>query len=136
MSEDIFVFDKVLSLIFEETKESDIDPVVYAVKYCELLKNEVDLYEISSGEKKFQNYSNLIEEIDKFQSKCVENCRTNYTILRQNLSNVVRDTLELQKMPKSKEKLEKTYEIRKVSIQLRRDVLGDNLVFFDKINGQ
>ena len=44
---------------------------------------------------------------DKFQSKCVENCRTNYTILRQNLSNVVRDTLELQKKPKSKEKLEK-----------------------------
>ena len=80
--------------------------MVYAVKYCELLKNEVDLYEISKGEKKFQNYSNLIEEIDKFQSKCVENCRTNYTILRQNLSNVVRDTLELQKIPKSKEKLD------------------------------
>ena len=132
-------FDKVLSSIYEETSDSEIDPVIYVSKYCELLKNEVDLFEnveISNGKVNSCRYLNLINQIEQFETKCVQNCRQNCKILEPKLKKILEDVLELSKLSKTKETIEKAYEIRKESTSLRREMFKDNLIFIDRLGNR
>ena len=137
MWHDFVIPDNALEVIYNETNDSEIDPVVYAIQFCALVKNEVDLYEntemIIQANYNPERYLKLINQIDQFRDKCVENCRKNYEIFGQRLKKILEDSLEISTMPKTKETIDKKFKIRKESIILRREIFDQNLIFLDKL---
>ena len=137
MLDNMFDFDKVLSLVYEETNDSNINPVAYVIKKCELLKNEVDLfYTLKCLENRTQSediHLKLIKEIQNFELKCVENCRKNFYNFQERFKKIVEDWLGILNEPTSKDLLNKKIHIRTESIHLRRDIFKLNLIFLNKI---
>ena len=137
MSKDIFCFDKVLSILYEETNDFEIDPVLYVVKYFESLKNQVDLFkniQIINGIHSSDKHLDSIKEIEKLEAICIENCRKNSQNFKERLKKVIEDTLELTSKPKSIVSLQRTYLIRLESIQLRKEILKQNLIFLERFD--
>ena len=134
MSQMFFGFDKVLSLIYEETNDPEINPVIYVIKHCELLKNQIDST-INKKDLKGKNVENdylvLINEINEFQSICVENCRNNMVNFTTRFKYVIEKALEIKDEQKSKDSLEKMFDIRNKSLSLRRDIFNKNLIFLE-----
>ena len=70
METNVFSFDNVLSLLYDENKDHVIEPLIYVVKHFEILKNQVDLYfnlEASNGKCEIEN-DQMIKVIDEFET--------------------------------------------------------------------
>ena len=135
METNVFSFDNVLSLLYDENKDHVIEPLIYVVKHFEILKNQVDLYfnlEASNGKCEIEN-DQMIKVIDEFETTCIENCRQNDADFKDRFKHVIEDCLKLYKMPKTKAKIEKTLKIRKDMKCLRKDIFKQSLIFLDKI---
>ena len=74
MKKELFNFDISLSLIYEETGDSDINPVIYISKYFELLKNQIfENNEILTGKISSDKYTEIFAKIENYEKACVEN---------------------------------------------------------------
>ena len=138
MSEINLVFDRVLCSM-NENDESDINPLVYVAKYCELLKNQVDLYEsMKELDGKYSNdeHIKLINEIEQFEIKCIENCRQNFDHFSERLKIIMQSMYQMKNKSRTKRFLEKTFEIRIESTKLRQDIFKRNLIFLEKVEGK
>ena len=134
MSQLFFLSDKTLSFIYNETNASEIDPIVYVFKFCELLKNEIDIFEMSKRNQNPDRYLQLINQIEEFEAKCVENCRKNFETFRQKLEEILKEILALSQYQLTKEAAEKKFEIIKETVKLRRDIFKKNVFFVDRID--
>ena len=138
--QDLFNFDKVLHLLYSDTNDSRIDPILYALKFCEQAKNEVDLYENTEmiDEKSYnpERYLKSINQIDEFERKCIENCRQNFDYFSERLKNIIESVLELSTQPQAKYTIDKINQIRNESIHVRKEIFNQNLIFLDKIGNK
>ena len=135
MKKELFNFDISLSLIYEETGDSDINPVIYISKYFELLKNQIDLYEnneILNGKNSTEKYTEIFAKIENYEKVCVENFRNNSENFQKKLKKITNDVLMLENEPKTEYSVEKALNIRKESINLRREIFKHNIIFLDK----
>ena len=147
--ENFLNFDKILNSFIQESPNSDINLILYVIKFFENLKNEVDLYSeefvLNQNEDIFKkldicNREKLLDYIKEKEIECLLNCHLKEDLLQSKLNVVIKQSESLIKELSIDQNIAKTSEdflrrlqlIIHLSIELRKEIFENNLIFLKK----
>ena len=152
-----FNFDQTMGCLIVESDIFEINLIVYITRFFQNIKNEIDLF-VEENLTIYENYEaeyfnicinknreEILEFIDINESECILRCRENRKLYQAKLDSILRLTKQLRgQFPSenfviNQEFLKKISEIKKLSIEFRKDLFKRNFIFLkpvDNINSK
>ena len=147
--ENFLNFDKILNSFIQESPNSDINLILYVIKFFENLKNEVDLYSeefvLNQNEDIFKkldicNREKLLDYIKEKEIECLLNCHLKEDLLQSKLNVVIKQSESLIKELSIDQNIAKTSEdflrrlqlIIHLSIELRKEIFENKGLIIKK----